>query len=59
MNTNARKLASKLGDEDLAEALLDAGLDNPAKIRKAGDKEIRDAVGPANLAKVRGKFRQR
>ena len=34
----AHKLAVKLKDKDLAAALVAAGFDNPAKIRKAKDK---------------------
>ena len=59
MNTKAGKLAHKLGDKELAGALVEAGLDNPAKLRAASDKAIRDVVGVAKLDKVRGKFRKR
>ena len=59
MNTKAGKLARKLGDKELAQELVKAGLDNPAKLRAASDKAIRDVVGPSKLAQVRGKFRQR
>lgn len=45
VNINAQaaqigKLAIKLDDHDLAEALVAAGLDNPAKIRRATDEEL-------------------
>jgi len=59
MNTKTTKLAHKLGDEDLAEALVKAGFDNPAKLRAASDKALRDAVGQGNLDKVRAKYRRR
>jgi DNA integrity scanning protein DisA with diadenylate cyclase activity len=56
---NTGKLARKLGDPRLAAALVEAGFDNPAKIRKATDKELRaiDGVGPATLKAIRGKVR--
>lgn len=55
----ARKLAAKLKDKELAEALVAAGFDNPAKIRKASDKDLEKAVGKGKLDKVRAKIKQR
>jgi len=57
MNTKTTKLTRKLGDKELAEALVKAGFDNPAKLRAASDKALRDAVGQDKLDKVRAKFK--
>jgi len=59
MNTKTTKLARKLGDRELAGALVKAGFDNPAKLRAASDKALRDAVGQDKLDKVRGRFEGR
>lgn len=50
------KLARKLGDRNLAEKLVEAGLKNPGMIRRASDRLIAAAVGQENLAAVRAVF---
>ena len=54
------KLAVKLKDTDLARALVAAGFDNPAKLRKAKDKDLEKVpgVGKGKLAQVRAKFKE-
>jgi len=59
MDATVQKLAIKLGDPELAEALVEAGYDNPAKLRKATDKDLEKVVGKSKLSKVRGKFKAR
>lgn len=59
MDARTQKLAIKLKDRELAEALVNAGLDNPAKIRQAKDKDLEIIVGKAKVAKLRGKFKAR
>ena len=53
-----RKLEKKLGDAELAQALVEAGFDNPAKIRAAKDKDLETVkgVGKGKLAQVRARF---
>ena len=55
------KLAIKLGDGALAEALVKAGFDNPAKIRRASNKELESVpgVGKAKRGAIRKKLPQR
>ena len=50
-----RKLARKLKDKELAGALVAAGFDNPAKIRKASDKDLEavKGIGKASREKLR------
>ena len=55
--TRERKLARKLGDKDLAAALVAAGLDMPHKIRQASDEDL-EAVPGIGKAK-RGQIRER
>ena len=50
------KLIQKLGSEDLAQKLTDAGLRNPGKIKRATNKAIEAAVGRRNVAAVRAVF---
>lgn len=52
----SNKLAQKLGDSDIAEALDGAGLSYPVAIENAEDSAIEDAVGSQNLAAVRAVF---
>ena len=57
----AHKLAVKLKDKDLAQALVAAGYDNPAKIRAASDADLErvKGVGKAGKDKIRAKIKQR
>ena len=52
------KLAVKLGDPELASALIEAGLTNPRKIRDATDEDLEaiKGIGPATKNRVRAKF---
>ena len=54
----AQKLAMKLGDSELASALVTGGFDNPAKIRAATDRELRAirGIGKASVDKIREKL---
>ena len=56
-----RKLTVKLGDADLAQKLVIAGFDNPARIRNAEDKDLRaiPGIGQASLDKIRGRLPKR
>ena len=56
MDAKTRKLAAKLGDEDLAAKLVAAGLDNPRKIRDAPDAELKKILGKAEADKVRARL---
>ena len=38
------RLMARISDAEIARKLVEAGLDYPAKIRKASDKEIRTAL---------------
>jgi len=49
MDPKARKLAHKLGDAELAEALALVDLDTPRKIKDAEDGDIEDAVDKATI----------
>ena len=53
MDAKTRKLARKLGDEELAAKLVAAGLDNPRKVRDASDAELKKILGEAEAGKVR------
>ena len=55
MDARARKLAIKLRDRELAQKLVDAGFDTPAKIKRASDKDIRaiPGVGDKTLKGIR------
>ena len=59
--SNTRKLAQKLKDKELAAALVEAGFDNPAKIRAASDKDLEKVkgVGKAKVGKIRDKIKAR
>jgi len=61
MDARTQKLAIKLRDEKLAEMLVAAGLDNPAKLRAASDQELRaiDGVGPATVKALRARLGRR
>jgi len=61
MDARGLKLAMKLGDPELAEKLVRAGFDNPAKLRAASDKQLKavPGVGQASLDKIRKKFKKR
>ena len=51
------RLARKFDiSEEEAGALVLAGLDTPAKVKAAEDKDIEDAVGKDGLDKVRAAF---
>ena len=45
MDAKARKLAIKLCDRELAQKLVDAGFDTPAKIKRASDKALKAIPG--------------
>lgn len=53
---SVEKLANKLGDRELAEKLVAAGLKNPGLIRRATNRAVAAAVGRNNLATVRAVF---
>ena len=59
MEAKIRKLGIKLRDRELAEKLVLAGFDNPAKIRKAADGELEDVkgIGKASVEKIRQRIR--
>ena len=62
MDKRVQKLAVKFGgDLDLAEMLVQAGLDTPAKIKKATDKTITAIpdIGEATLKQIRAKVPKR
>lgn len=58
MDAKTLKLAAKLGDLNLAQTLVEAGLDTPAKIRAAKDKDVLalKGIGKAALDKIRAAF---
>ena len=58
MHSKTTKLAHKLGMKKLAGALVEAGLDTPAKIKGATDAQIKaiPGVGPATVKKIRQAF---
>lgn len=53
---HGRKLGRKLGDYDLGELLVTAGLTTPGQIEAASDGDVEEAVGSENLAAVRDVF---
>lgn len=55
------KLAVRLADADLAEALVAAGFRNPAQIRAASDKDLEavKGIGRAAREKIREKLPRR
>lgn len=53
---SVEKLARKLGDRELAEKLVEAGLRNPGDIRRATNKTITAAVGRKGMRAVRAVF---
>jgi len=57
MDGRAKKLAHKL-DAELAEKLVEAGLDTPRKLKAAKDKAIKDVpgIGQSGVDKVRAVF---
>ena len=61
MDARIQKLTAKLGDAAVAAALVGAGFDNPAKIRKATDKDLEavKGVGKATRAAIRAKIPRR
>jgi hypothetical protein len=61
MDPHAEKLAKLLGDAELADALVKAGLRNPALIRQATDKELEavPGIGKATRQALRLKFAKR
>jgi len=61
MDAQKLKLAMKLRDPELAEKLVRAGFDNPAKLRAASDKQLKavSGVGQSALDKIRKKFKRR
>ena len=58
MDARVMKLAHKLNDKELAEKLVEAGLDTPRKLKAAKDKDIKAApgVGQSGVDKVRAVF---
>jgi len=61
MDARAKKLGLVLRDVNLAHALVGAGLDTPAKLKKAKDGDIQAVrgVGKAALEKVRARCPKR
>jgi predicted flap endonuclease-1-like 5' DNA nuclease len=61
MDAKTHKLATKLKDPALAAALVEAGLDNPAKIRAASNEALEaiSGVGPATRKALRRRFPNR
>ncbi len=57
MHSITDKLAHKLGDAELAAALVAAGFDSPAKIRAAKDADLDKAVGKARRQQLRAKVK--
>lgn len=57
MDPRVRKLTRLLKDRDLAETLVEAGLDSPKKIRQATDKDVEKALGKSGKGKVRERFK--
>jgi hypothetical protein len=55
MDAKIEKLALRLKDAALAEALVAAGLDNPAKIRQATDAQLDHLIGKTARKKLRAK----
>jgi len=55
MNPKTRKLAKKVGDLELAQALVKAGIENPADLRAASDAELDRIVGKAARKALREK----
>jgi len=60
-NPKVQKLAIKLRDGTLALRLVQAGLDSPAKIRRATNAELRkvDGVGPVAVKAIRRRLPRR
>ena len=58
MDARVQKLQIKLGDTELAQALVRAGLDTPRKIKAATDKELLavPGVGQTRRAELRKQF---
>ena len=58
MNARVQRLGKVLKDEALAQALAAAGLDTPAKVKAAGDKDLEKipGVGKATREKIRAKL---
>lgn len=61
MNPKVQKLAMKLSDVKLAELLVKGGFDNPASIRKANDKDLKDVAGlkQADVKAIRDRLPKR
>ena len=57
MDARAQKLAIKLKDAETAHALVRAGFDTPAKIKRAKDADLTaiPGIGKARLDKVRAR----
>ena len=57
MDARVQKL-SHFVDKDVAQALVEAGLDTPRKIKAADDKDIEaiKGIGPATRAQVRARI---
>jgi len=53
MDQRIMKLSHLLGDQKVAEALVAAGLDTPAKVKAAKDKDLEVHVGKAKVAAIR------
>jgi len=53
---NLSKLTVMLSDAELAQMLVDAGLDTPVGIEQASDEDVEEAVGSENLEAVRTVF---
>ena len=61
MSAKLHRLAIKLDDRDLAGLLVNAGFDNPAKIREATDEQLEavPGIGKATRGRLRKKFAKR
>jgi len=55
MDQRTQKLGHVLRDKEAAAALVEIGIDTPAKVKRAKDTDLRKArgVGPAKLAEIR------
>jgi hypothetical protein len=54
-NGNVKKMAVLLGDEALAEKLVDAGLDTPKAVKAAKDADLDKAIGSTARQDIRKK----
>lgn len=61
MNSQVSKLASRLGDQGLAEILVEAGFGSPGDIRRATNKRLKEieGIGVAQVRAIRAVFPKR